>query len=108
MLDHQNKQAAWARWYGLFAWRRRARAQLLHEPLCRMCAREGLAVPAKVADHIHPHKGDWNEFILGELQSLCLNHHNQVKQVIELRGYDPTVGADGYPIDPQHPANKGA
>lgn len=93
-------------WYQLERWRRRARLQKRLQPLCCMCAANGLAVPATIADHIEPHRGDWNKFMLGELQSLCSSCHSSRKQAFEKRGYFPDVGDDGWPIDPRHPANR--
>lgn len=40
---------------------------------------------------------------MGELQSLCWSCHSSTKQLIEIHGYDPTVGSDGFPIDKTHP-----
>lgn len=39
------------------------------------------------------------------LQSLCKLHHDGAKQGQEKRGYDDTIGPDGWPVDPKHPAN---
>jgi hypothetical protein len=62
---------------------------------------------ATVADHIQPHNGNWNEFWLGELQSLCAPCHSSTKRTMELRGYDASaIDDDGWPTDPRHPANK--
>jgi hypothetical protein len=83
--------------------RRRAKHQLLIEPLCRMCHAKGSVVPATVADHITPHDGDWNEFRTGALQSLCVHCHNNLKQQIEVRGYTSEIAEDGWPLDPNHP-----
>ena len=58
------------------------------------------------ADHVMPHKGNVNLFFVGALQSLCAKCHNSVKQADERRGYSNAFGADGYPIDPRHPANR--
>ena len=93
-------------WYQLERWRRIARRQRRIEPLCRMCAANGLAVPATVADHIEPHHGDWNSFLTGALQSLCDACHNSRKRFEEIRGYHNEIGDDGWPIDPRHPANR--
>jgi len=84
-------------------WRRRARLQLIHHPLCAMCLATGVTTPATVADHITPHRNDPNAFILGDLQSLCTACHSRRKQSIERLGYDRTVGVDGWPLDPNHP-----
>ena len=64
------------RLHGTEYWRRRAKLQLKLEPLCRMCLAAGKIVPATCADHIEPHYGDANKFILGPLQSLCTACHS--------------------------------
>jgi hypothetical protein len=84
-------------------WKRRSRLQLKHHPLCVFCQKQGQVTPARIADHIVKHNGDPNLFYCGALQSLCVNCHNSRKQSIEKRGYDPTIGLDGLPIDPLHP-----
>ena len=89
--------------YGSEHWRRRAKAQMRQEPLCRMCLANSKVTPAQVADHIEKHGGNFNKFRLGALQSLCAACHNSTKNIIEKRGYDPAIGADGWPLDPRHP-----
>jgi 5-methylcytosine-specific restriction enzyme A len=97
------KRSPWDHWYGLGRWRRRQRAQLLRFPLCAMCLDRGRVVPATIAHHVTPHRGDWNKFILGDLQSLCKPCHDSPVRIIEARGYSTAVGEDGWPIDPKHP-----
>jgi 5-methylcytosine-specific restriction protein A len=97
---------SWHHFYTSAVWQKRRYLQLLHEPLCRHCRERGRAAAARVADHIDPHRGDWNKFRLGALQSLCIECHNRGKRVLELRGYGLDVGDDGWPLDPGHPANK--
>jgi 5-methylcytosine-specific restriction endonuclease McrA len=87
-------------------WKRRRKLPMRAEPLCRMCLANGLVTLAKVADHVEPHHNDWNKFKLGKLQSLCEQCHNQTKRVMELRGYGVAVDDDGWPTDPNHPANR--
>jgi len=53
-----------------------------------------------------PHRGDWNAFVTGKLQSLCEACHNSAKKQIELRGYRCDIGLDGFPTDPNHPFNR--
>jgi 5-methylcytosine-specific restriction enzyme A len=96
---------AWKHFYGTAFWQLARRHQLQKEPFCRYCAEGGVARLATVVDHVKPHRGDWNLFRLGELQSLCAPCHNSRKQLVEQRGYDLAVDADGWPTDPQHPAN---
>jgi hypothetical protein len=92
------------------------------EPLCRFCLAKGIINDGTrtmtghlqrdprrrylVADHIVPHRGDRTLFLEGELQTLCLDHHDSVKQQQEVRGFSTEVGADGWPVDPNHPANR--
>ena len=61
-----------------YEWQQRRKAQLAEEPLCRYCKRKGLIVPATVADHITPHRGDPVLFE-GPLQSLCAACHSSAK-----------------------------
>lgn len=84
--------------YGTYRWQIIRAAQLQGEPLCRFCIDRGIVTPAKVADHIEPHKGDPDKFWNGELQSLCAPCHSSDKQRIE-RGGKPkvTTGGDGWP-----------
>ncbi|RXG91577.1 HNH endonuclease [Bradyrhizobium zhanjiangense] len=96
----------WAHFYGTAFWQRRRRQQLLAHPLCRFCADDGLVTPATHVDHVEPHRGDWDLFCLGELQSLCSHCHNSRKQQMEARGFDVMVDDDGWPTDPKHPANR--
>jgi 5-methylcytosine-specific restriction enzyme A len=97
----------WNRWYGLGSWKRRAQHQLRAEPLCRACLAKGRVIPATVADHVEPHKGDWNAFRLGRLQSLCADCHNR-KWANDRLGYRGDIDDDGLPTDPNHPFNRGA
>ncbi len=66
-------------WYSLTVWTDDLRpTQLLREPFCRECARQGVRTWATVVDHVEPHRGDWTKFIdRGNLQSLCKHHHDQ-------------------------------
>ena len=87
-------------WYQIQKWRRRRLLQLRIEPLCAFCLRRGLAVPATIADHIEPHRGDPIAFYTGRLQSLCKSCHDSEKKYIENRGHErETIGVDGWPIE---------
>jgi 5-methylcytosine-specific restriction protein A len=97
---------AWQHFYGTAFWQRRRKLQLKHHPLCKFCKARGVATRATVADHVERHKGDWNLFTLGELQSLCASCHNSSKRYIEERGHSNEVGDDGWPLDPNHPCNR--
>jgi hypothetical protein len=93
------------RWYCSTGWLRRRRHQLHIEPLCRLCLERGHVVPAVVADHIQPHKGDYTAFRLGALGSLYKACHDGLDRTNNLRA---PVRADGTPSDPKHPWNAGS
>lgn len=57
-----------------------------------------------VVHHIKPHKGDLDLFHdLNNLQAVCWTCHSGHIQSIEARGFDATIGADGWPTDQRHP-----
>jgi hypothetical protein len=87
-------------------WKRRRREQLTNYPLCAMCLSQDRIVAATVVDHVVPHRANAELFFDGELQSLCVMHHNKTKQDIERRGFHTRVDINGKPIDPNHPANR--
>ena len=90
-------------WYGLGRWKNKQKFQMKMHPLCAFCLQKGLVVSAVIADHVQPHRGDWNQFWLGTLQSLCRNCHESGKKFEENRGYRSDIGEDGIPTDPKHP-----
>ncbi|GBU17231.1 MULTISPECIES: HNH endonuclease [Methylobacterium] len=99
MLYASAASRPWKGWYSLAAWRRRRAAQLEAHPLCQRCERIGQVVPATVADHVEPHRGDHDKFWHGLLQSLCKPCHDRDKQREENGGRAiAAVGADGWPI----------
>jgi hypothetical protein len=109
------------RFYCSAEWKRIRREHLASEPLCRMCLAAGIVNDGTltmggqvqrdarrrfvVVDHITPWRGDLEAARRGPFQTLCPDHHDKAKQVEDLRGYSPKVGADGWPVDNRHPAN---
>lgn len=75
----RRESAAWHSWYNLPIWTDDLRpAQLLREPFCRECARQGVREYATDVDHIRDHKGDWAVFTdLSNLESLCHSCHSR-------------------------------
>lgn len=75
---------------------------------CGVILKRGVSHPhSAVVHHIKPHKGDLDLFFnLDNLQSVCWEHHSGIIQSIENRGFDVTIGPDGWPIDPNHPGVK--
>jgi len=112
------------KWYRLAAWHKVLRPQhLAGEPLCRACLARGLTndggrtasgEPQRnprrrflVVDHVIPHRGDRDLFFdPSNLQTLCPDDHDRNKQREEARGFSEERGPDGWPMDPEHPANK--
>jgi hypothetical protein len=95
--------------YGSARWKRIRAYVLRIHPLCKFCLDWGIVTPATTVDHIEPHRGDINKFWCHEdgLQSLCHQCHVSTKYFIELHGYNPTIGLDGWPVDKRHPIYRG-
>jgi hypothetical protein len=55
------------KWYDSAAWKRRRRHHLRLQSLCEMCRDDGKVVPAACVDHVTPHRGDYELFVLGAL-----------------------------------------
>jgi 5-methylcytosine-specific restriction enzyme A len=98
-------QGKFHKWYNSTPWRKRRANQLALYPLCKVCLERNALTPARVADHVIPHQGNYNSFLLGELQSLCFSCHNVRKRLVDLHGFSSDVDEMGWPIDPAHPTN---
>lgn len=87
------------------AWGRLRRSVLASEPLCRMCAAQGLTVPATECDHL---AGAWDNR-RESLQPLCKSCHS-LKTMAEYHGREMRLGCDeqGYPISSDHPWRQAA
>ncbi|MCB4861959.1 HNH endonuclease [Sphingobium sp. PNB] len=107
MTDQRSKAAAeYRKWYWTREWKEKRKALLFAEPLCVFCLAQGLTTAATVADHVVPHRGDYELFWFGELQALCAPCHDNSKARKERGGYDCASDLDGYPLDPNHPVNR--
>jgi 5-methylcytosine-specific restriction protein A len=76
----RRKAKPWRKWYSLAVWKARRAEQLRRQPLCELCMAAGKVTEATVADHDPPHRGVWELFIAGSLESLCKRCHDSVKQ----------------------------
>jgi 5-methylcytosine-specific restriction protein A len=109
--DRRSPEAAKHRkLYSLVAWRGKGgirEQQLTRQPLCERCLKAGRYTRASVVNHRTPHKGDWHLFSDPDnLESACPPHHDGEIQSEEALGYSKAIGADGWPSDPRHPANR--
>jgi 5-methylcytosine-specific restriction protein A len=94
-------------WYKTKDWYSLRIRRLKEEPLCRYCKAKGRVTQATTVDHIVAHKGNWLLFTgYHNTQSLCTSCHSSHKQSEERIGYNKEIGLDGWPVDPNHPANK--
>ena len=75
---------------------------------CGAMLKQGRSHPhSAVVHHIEPHKGDLDLFFdYNNLQAVCWTCHSGHIQSIEARGYDTTIGDDGWPVDPKHRGNQ--
>ena len=88
--DHdrrRRRQKPWRAWYNTAAWQSRRAAQLTSKPYCERHDERGELVLATVANHRQPHRGDWDLFIGGALESLCKHcHDSEVQREERARG----------------------
>ena len=71
-LPARKKSSAWHHLYNSDRWKKMSREFLAKFPTCARCG-----APAKIADHIHPHRG--NELLFYDplnLQPLCWRCHS--------------------------------
>lgn len=99
--DERRKNTPGRELHSSYAWIKASKAYRQANQLCVMCSRTGLVEPARVVDHIVPHKGDpalfWDH---NNWQSLCFRHHNSDKKIIERGGKPrPQIDADGWPVE---------
>ena len=99
-------------WHHLYGrrWRAARAAYLAEHPDCVYCDAAGRDKGADTVDHITPHEGDLELFWdRDNWQSLCRRCHDGRKRHEERSGrggHSDAVDADGYPVDPAHPANR--
>ena len=98
----RGRPTKWDKWYSSPRWARIRRHHLLEHPLCKFCLERGIVTPATICI-TSSRTGHVNKFWLGPFQSLCKPCHDSTKRHIELHGYRPGVGLDGWPLDPRHP-----
>lgn len=68
----RTKSAAWHDLYHTAQWRKTSREFLKANPYCVRCG-----APARISDHIIPHRGDLSLFYdKGNLQALCWSCHS--------------------------------
>ena len=102
------QKPAYERWYHSKRWERLARIHKAMNPCCVMCAEHGVVMAAEVTDHVIPHRGSEHLFWdMKNWQSLCKAHHDHDKKQLEgKKGFVTDIGADGFPVDPNHPFNR--
>lgn len=108
MPDRRSPEAqAYRHLYKTPAWRNGRRAFLMQNPLCERCRENHRITPATVVNHRKPHKGDTALFFdWRNWEAVCKPHHDSAIQSEERMGYSKAIGADGWPTDGRHPANR--
>lgn len=89
-------------------WQHIRSSVLRDHPLCAVCWERGLTVVATVVHHLNAHRGRWHLFVDPDnLQAVCKPCHDGELQFVERRGYSNSIGDEGWPMDSNHPVNKG-
>lgn len=63
--------------YNTPQWRFARKRQLIENPLCAECLKEGKPIKAKIVDHIIPVKQGGDKYAPSNLQSLCWSCHSR-------------------------------
>jgi 5-methylcytosine-specific restriction enzyme A len=108
--DRRRANLPYRQWYHSARWLRMRSRQLRAHPFCQVCERATppRLVRATVCHHKQAHRGDARLFWSADnLESCCADCHDRELQGQESRGYSTTVGADGIPIDGNHPWRSG-
>jgi 5-methylcytosine-specific restriction protein A len=75
--EQRSQAGKWAQiQYRTKRWAARRKAQLTLHPYCQCPQHDGKRVPATIADHVEPHRGDPHKFWYGELMSLTKRCHD--------------------------------
>ncbi|WP_059436368.1 hypothetical protein [Anaeromyxobacter sp. PSR-1] len=78
---HRDGQG-WRAFYRTDAWRRRRAEQLAREPTCRSCGTDRRLQAA----HVGATPKEWEAFIAGPLQTLCIECHARSRAAENWRG----------------------
>lgn len=106
-MKRYDKNRPWRHLYSTKEWKALRLHRLQIEPLCRYCRQAGRYTKATVVDHIKEHKGDEALFFdPNNLQSLCKQCHDGVKQKQEISGIARGNDETGAPLDKNHWWNK--
>ena len=83
-------------------WKRMAKAHLETHPTCERCN----AQPAsRCRQPRWTHGDEWEHHDPGSLEAVC-DESSRAASAEDHAAYHRDVDADGYPLDPRHPANK--
>jgi 5-methylcytosine-specific restriction enzyme A len=85
----------------LAIWLSIRRQQLQRQPLCAICTVRDVNTAASEVDHVVEHRGSWNDFICGELQSLCSDCHRS--KSAQAHKKNQGFNEHGEPLDLAHP-----
>lgn len=90
----RRRSQPWRAWYKTALWQQRRAEQLARQPLCERHLARGEVVAATVANHKEPHRGYWQKFAHGALESACDHCHNSDIQREE-RALDGAADGEG-------------
>jgi 5-methylcytosine-specific restriction protein A len=107
MANQMTARERYHHYYNTKMWRQLREVILAEQPLCQECLKRDVVRSATVVHHLQPHLGNWELFKdPNNLQSVCSPCHDGEIRQVEQHGYSDRIGADGWPVDPAHPANK--
>ena len=97
--------ASYRKWYKTKRWQGIREQQFARYPLCAWCLARGEYIAASICHHMDP-ASKATAFFAGPFLSLCKPCHDRDAQSEERTGFSKAIGADGWPTDERHPANR--
>ena len=106
--DYGSVPTPWAKYYRTNRWAKISKFCLKRDKLCAQCLRDGKVEPAVLTHHTIPYRENSTplDFWRGPFEVLCFSCHEVIHGRAKSREYISDIGADGWPLDPTHPANQ--
>lgn len=111
-FKRREQEQPWRAWYRTERWSRLRWAVFQRDGFkCQRkeCGKVEPNTSKLVAHHTIKHKGNPSLFWdISLIKTICKPCHDSAIQSQEARGFSTSIGDDGWPTDPAHPANGGA
>lgn len=75
---YDSDESKYQQFYHSTAWRKASKLWLESHPVCVECLKQGVIKQGRIVDHVIPLRKAWDKRLdTGNLQTLCIMHHNR-------------------------------